>query len=96
MEPYIFTDAAGVAWEVIDYKVIRSPQGERGKKKRLPLGDWSAEGRAFVPIGRKELVMLHHFGYTPYRDLTPKILQNQLASAKPSTATPAERMQGNQ
>jgi hypothetical protein len=29
MEPHILTDAGGRAWSVNDYKVIRSPQGER-------------------------------------------------------------------
>ncbi len=81
---------------MIDYRVVPSPQGQRGKKKRLPLGDWSAEGRAFAPIDSEGPVMLHHFGYTPDRELTPKILQNQLANAKPSTATPAEPMRRNQ
>jgi hypothetical protein len=45
MEPHILTDAAGRAWSVIDSKLIPSPKGERGKKKRLPLGDWKAEGQ---------------------------------------------------
>ena len=94
-ESHIFTDAAGRAWSVIDYKVIPSPQGEHGKKRRVPLGDWNAEGRAFVPIGREEPVLLYRFGLTPYRDLTPRTLQQQLDLAKPSIATPAERMQRN-
>jgi len=96
MDPHIFTDSVGRAWSVIDYGVIPSPQGERGEKKRVPLGDWSAEGRAFVPIGPDGPTMLHRFGLTPYHDVTPRILQQQLDLAKPSTATPAERMQRNQ
>jgi hypothetical protein len=48
-----------------------------------------------VPIGRDEPVRLHNFGYTPYRDIAPRTLQQQLDLAKSSTATPAERMQRN-
>ncbi len=95
MEPHIFTDVAGRAWEVIDYRIEPRP-GQRPVKRRVPLGDWKAEGRAFVPVGREGPVLLHHFGYTAYREPTPKTLNSQLDSAKPATATPAERMQRNQ
>jgi hypothetical protein len=39
--------------------------------------------------------MLHRFGLTPYHDIEPRTLQRQLELAKPSMATPAERMQRN-
>ena len=96
MDASIFTDAAGREWSVIDYRVIPSPLGERGRKKRVPLVDRRAEGRAFLPIGRDGPVMLHRFGLTPYHDVAPRTLQQQLDVAKPSTATAAERMEPNQ
>jgi hypothetical protein len=78
-----------------DYSDWPSPQGERGKKKRLPLGDWKAEGRAFVPVDRDGFAMLHRLGLTPYHDVGTRTLQQQLDLSKPSTATRAERMQRN-
>ncbi len=41
----IYTDTDGQTWTVIDYRL------ENRKKKRVPLGDRRAEGRAFVPDG---------------------------------------------
>jgi hypothetical protein len=86
---HIFHDAAGRAWSVIDYKVVN------GKKKRVALGSWTADGRAFVPSGWDRPVMLRQFISAEYHTTEPKILQGQLNLAKASTATPAERMQRN-
>jgi hypothetical protein len=82
-----FRDSADREWKIVDYRVVDF------KKKRVPLGDWRAEGRAFVPIDRDGPVMIHNFGYTPYRDTDNRTLQRQLDVAKPSTASAAERMQ---
>lgn len=93
MEPTItgfpFVDAAGRAWLVVDYRIVA------WKKKRVPISDWRAEGRAFVPDGWEGPVMLHEFGRTPYRETDARTLEANLKFAKPSTATAAERMQRN-
>jgi hypothetical protein len=86
MEPHIFTDAAGRAWSVIDYKVID------GTKKRVALGSWTADDRAFVPDGWEGPVMLRHFIAADSRETQPKVLQGHLSFAKPSTTMPAERI----
>lgn len=51
MEPHPFTDAAGRGWHVYDYKIVNS--GPLEKKRAVPIGDWSAEYRAFVPVNRE-------------------------------------------
>lgn len=88
---FMFTDAAGFSWSVVDF----DQHLLTGKKKRRPLGAWDANGRAFVPIGRKAPVMLYEFGRVAYHDTEARTLAAQLAAAKPATATAAERMQRN-
>jgi hypothetical protein len=73
------TDALGRSWIVLDFRVVD------GAKRRLPLGDFRAEGRAFQPDGWEGPVMLHKFGYTPYRDTMRKTLLGQLDIAKAAT-----------
>lgn len=70
MRSFRFTDDAGHEWDVIDFKFA----GDFKRKKRLPVGDRGADGRAFVPIGRDGPVMLHEFGTIAYRDLKPRTL----------------------
>jgi hypothetical protein len=82
-----FADAAGRAWTVIDYRV------DGRKKKRVPLGDRRADGRAFVPDGWTGPVMLRSFGLWDYHTTEPKILEGQLHFAKPVGANALERMQ---
>jgi len=86
MEPHLFVDATGRTWQVIDYKVVN------GRKKRVALGGGPRRGRAFVPRGWDGPVMLRQFIAAEYHTTEPKVLQVQLNLAKPSTATPAERM----
>lgn len=88
MTPFVFADSAGAAWEVIDFVTVN------GRKKRVPTGDHNADGRAFVPQGREAPVMVYRFGHVAYRTTEPKILEGQLRYAKPSTATPGQRMGG--
>lgn len=87
MRSYRFTDDAGQVWDVTDYVTTAN-----FKKKRLPIGDFAADGRAFVPVGREGPVMIHRFGFTPYRDVDARTLRAQLELAKPSTATAGERL----
>jgi hypothetical protein len=68
----LFTDSRGRRWTVIDYRVVG------GKKKRVELGSWRAEGRAFVPDGWAGAVMLHPFGYVACHDTEPRTLEGQL------------------
>lgn len=86
MKELPFTDSLGRAWTVIDYRV------DGRTKKRVPIGDARADGRAFVPHGWDGPVMLRSFGLVEYRTTEPKILQGQLDHAKPSTANALERM----
>lgn len=76
----IWTDADGLRWEVID---CWRPE-IHGTRKRLALGSWKAETRAFVPVEREGPVMLYQFDRMPYRDATDKILAGQLQFAKPA------------
>jgi hypothetical protein len=92
MEPFPFTDAQGRAWHVYDFKVVNS--GPLAKKRAVPIGDWSAEARAFVPVSRVGPVLIHNFGLTPYRGTTARTLEQQLHFSKPLGASAAERMQG--
>jgi hypothetical protein len=78
MEPYLFTDALGRAWDVFDFKTVA------GRKRGVPIGHWSAEARAFVPVGRDGPVLVYPFGPVAYRDdLRPRFLENELRFAKP-------------
>ena len=86
-----FLDAAGQPWEVIDFKT----DVLRGKKRRVLIGDWEADGRAFVPIGRTEDVRCFEFGKVAYRDTAPRTLAEQFRLAKPASANAAQRMQRN-
>lgn len=94
MEPYPFTDVAGRSWHVFDYRVIGN--GPDAKKRALPIGDWRAEARAFVPVNRDGPVLVYTFGPVAYRDSPPqaKMLENELQFAKPLDATAASRMSG--
>jgi hypothetical protein len=82
-----FDDADGRAWTVIDYRV------DGRKKKRVPIGDARAGGRAFVPDGWSGEVMLYAFGAVAYHTTEPRILADQLRFAKPAGANALERMQ---
>jgi len=93
MEPYPFTDAAGRAWHIFDYRVINA--GAQAKKRAVPIGHWSAEARAFVPASGEGVILVYPFGPVAYRDdLRPRFLEDQLRFAKPLNATAGERMRG--
>jgi hypothetical protein len=83
----IWTDAHGDAWEILDYRF------EKGKRRRVALSNWEAEGRAFVPHARDGTIMLFEFGRIAYRDTADRTLAQQLAHALPVGASAAERMQ---
>jgi hypothetical protein len=85
----VWSDADGRAWEVVDYHFAG------GKRKKIELGHWSAEGRAFVPHQRAGTVLLFEFSRVAYRDTAPRTLAAQFAMAKPVGSTAAERMQRN-
>lgn len=84
-----FTDHAGLVWEVMDYT------GSHPHRKRVSLGNWKADGRAFVPVDREGPVLLYAFGLIAHRDAEERNLMQQLSFAKPATATQGERMQRN-
>jgi hypothetical protein len=77
----LFTVSKGRRWTEIDYGVVG------GKKKRVELGSWTAEGRAFVPDGWTGVVMLHPFGHVAYHDTEPRTLEGRLDFAKPVGAS---------
>ena len=81
----IWTDPSGLDWEIIDWQI------KAGKRKRVTLGDWSAEGRAFVPYNREGQVLLFDFGRIAYRDAADRTLRDQHAHAKPVHLDPARR-----
>jgi hypothetical protein len=83
-----FTDASGQSWEVIDFKA------EIGRKQRVPLCNWRAEARAFVPVGREGNVMIYAFGAAPARWSDARTLNDQLHFAKPVGSSPGERLNG--
>jgi hypothetical protein len=87
MEPHPYTDAKGRAWHVYDFWVVGN------RKRALPINDRRAEKRAFVPVGGGT-VMIYEFGLTSYRTMAPKLVEDQLRSAKPIDATAGERLNG--
>lgn len=87
-----FTDRDGHRWTVVEYKM------ENGKRKRvpfrhLPMGDPSAQGRAFIPADDVGVVLLYRFETFAHRNIEPRTLQQQLDAAHPVHATPRERME---
>lgn len=87
MEPIPYTDAKGRVWHVYDFWVVRD------RKRGLPINDPQAERRAFVPVGGGT-VMVYEFGRVAYRTMEPKLVEYQLAAAKPIDATAGERLNG--
>lgn len=83
-----WTDPTGLAWEIIDW---HRPD-PAGKRKRLELGAWNSDGRAFVPHERDGDVMIFEFGRIAYRDTSDRNLREQLRCAKRATAKAVERM----
>lgn len=82
-----YTDRAGARWTVIDYR--NADVG--GKRKRVPISNWRADGRAFIPAGREAQVRLHEFGLTAYRWADAKTLERQLEVARAvGSGTPAD------
>jgi hypothetical protein len=91
MEPHLFTDATGRRWHVYDFRSV-----ER-RRRRVPIGDWRSEARAFVPAGSDGPVLVYSFGPVAYRDdLRPRFLEDQLSFAKPLGASAADRMTAGQ
>jgi hypothetical protein len=74
-----FTDSAGRAWDIYDFRVVNR------RRRKVPLGDYRAEARGFVPVDGGE-VMIFRFGIIAYRNTTDRILGQQLAAAKPLSA----------
>jgi hypothetical protein len=75
--PHLFVDTDGRRWTVYDFHVVRD------RRRRVPIGDYRAEGRAFVPDGWTGDVLIYRFGAMVYRTTEPKILAGQLSYAKP-------------
>lgn len=84
----IWTDPTGLEWDVVDWRIVRD------KRKRVELGSWESEGRAFVPYGREGDVMLFEFGRVAYRDTADRTLADQFRSAKPVSVDAARRYWG--
>jgi len=85
MEPFIYTDASGRQWEVIDFRIVQ------GRKRRVPLNSWRAEARAFVALDTGEVRIYSSLWY--YRSTESKLLATELHFSKPLRACAAERMQ---
>ena len=76
-DAFPFVDSEGRRWGVVDFRVA----GDR--KMRVPIGDWRAEARAFIPDDADAPVIHYRFGLVVYRTTAPKILADQLRFAKP-------------
>src|ERR1051325_5595625 len=72
-----FIDVRGRRWKLYEFSFV-----DRKKVKR-PIGDHRSEARAFVPYGWKGDVMIYAFGQIAYREITDRLLQQQLDAAKP-------------
>lgn len=72
-----FTDARSRAWTIYEFEMVNS------RRRKRALGDLRSEARAFVPDGWVGDVMIYRFGTIAYRELTPRILQQQLDASKP-------------
>jgi hypothetical protein len=85
-----FTDGQGRSWLVYDFKTV-----ER-RRRGVPVGHWSAEARAFVPVDQQGPVLIYTFGAVAYHEFPPraKMLENELRFARPLNATAADRMAG--
>jgi hypothetical protein len=70
----LFTDPDGRDWEVIDFRIV--PPDDR--KKRVPIGSPTADGRAFY---RLDDVRLYHFGRVAYPDTSLRTLAEQFRNA---------------
>lgn len=81
--------STNLQWEVIDFV------GARGARKKVELGHWTGEGRAFIPIDREGPVMLYSFGLVAQRGTDSRNLANLLSNAKPARASAGDRMQSN-
>jgi len=81
MDPFPFTDSAGRAWHVYDFHIVCD------RKRALPINDRQAERRAFVPVCGGA-VLIYEFGRVAYNTMEPKLVEYQLAAAKPLGATP--------
>jgi hypothetical protein len=74
-------DEHGTEWDVIDFHMVDR------KKRRVELGDWRSDGRAFVANGQ---VRIYRFGQAAYRTPTPKTLANEFVNSRAPEAVPAE------
>lgn len=86
-----FTDRAGNRWTVIDFMVPGLPGS---KKKRVPISNWRADGRAFVPVEHEAPIMIYVFDAAPNRYADPRCLEGQLQFARPLHASAADRLNG--
>ena len=86
MKPFPWTDSRGREWHLYDWRSVE------GRKRGLPMGDWRAEARAFVPANGG-LVLMYHFGPVSYHEpLTDRLIEDQLRFAKPVGSSAGERM----
>jgi len=88
MDPYPFTDSSGRARHVYDYWVAHDC------KCALPINDHRAKRRAFVRVAGDGPVMVYEFGRIADHTIQPKLVEFQLAAAKPLGATAGERLDG--
>jgi len=87
MDPFPFTDSIGRTWHVYDYHVVR------GRRRALPINDYRAERRAFVPVAGGT-VLIYEFLPVSYHSTEPKLVHDQLRIAKAIDASAGERMNG--
>jgi hypothetical protein len=86
-----FTDSAGNRWTVIDFYVPGLPGST---KKRVPISNYRAEARAFIPVDREGPIMIYAFDFVAQRGVDVRNLESCLRYAKPLNATPGERLNG--
>jgi hypothetical protein len=87
VQPFLWTDARGRAWHVYDFRTVQ------GKRRGVPIGDWRAEGRAYVPATGGQ-ILVANFGPVAYHDPEPRFLEDYLRWAKPLGASAGDRMNG--
>jgi hypothetical protein len=85
MKPLEWTDAAGRSWHVYDFRTVQ------GKRRGVPIGDWRAEARAYVPVNGGQ-VLVANFGPVAYHDAENRFLEDYLRWAKPIVVSAGERM----
>lgn len=82
----IWTDAHGLAWEIVDWEW----KDFNKSKRRVTLGTFNADGRAFVPHHREGDVRIYYVHTFWYHDTSDRVLQEQLRLSRPASMTVAQ------